>query len=398
MMMMCHRRRFSLLFSSLIVYCIISIGNNNNNVNIVGVNAEEDNENKNDDNDDDNENDGGSIFMNDEILSCIDSTIAFFMDNPEIENECDMYADTYAQTDNGQDINGNNIMELGYPDESLTALESICTNNDGYWISTTPTQKLEFTCLVMEIETIKVIVNNYGECLAGTVECRNTNISMLMEGMFADMDFACYEGDTPPDNFNEIVNEIDQEYFGDDDIFGPDGDDDDLFAAGEDDDDDAFDEEEDDMFALGEDDLYNVDDDDDTEMEEENEEENEAIAKTSTTPATSTSTAKTPPVEESSPTLYGGGESGLDSSNTNGLLALDKDGGGIGSTNSYIMAGIVISCIVIVVGVITHSATNKRGRGGGGGGGGHARLSQHIGYEMTDISNDNIRFEARTLT
>jgi hypothetical protein len=62
------------------------------------------------------------------------------------------------------------------------------------------------------------------------------------------------------------------------------------------------------------------------------------------------------------------------------------------------MAGIVISCIVIVVGVITHSATNKRGRGGGGGGGGHARLSQHIGYEMTDISNDNIRFEARTLT
>jgi hypothetical protein len=320
------------------------------------------------------------------------------MDNPEIENECDMYADTYAQTDNGQDINGNNIMELGYPDESLTALESICTNNDGYWISTTPTQKLEFTCLVMEIETIKVIVNNYGECLAGTVECRNTNISMLMEGMFADMDFACYEGDTPPDNFNEIVNEIDQEYFGDDDIFGPDGDDDDLFAAGEDDDDDAFDEEEDDMFALGEDDLYNVDDDTDTEMEEENEEENEAIAKTSTTPATSTSTAKTPPVEESSPTLYGGGESGLDSSNTNGLLALDKDGGGIGSTNSYIMAGIVISCIVIVVGVITHSATNKRGRGGGGGGGGHARLSQHIGYEMTDISNDNIRFEARTLT
>jgi hypothetical protein len=397
MMMMCHRRRFSLLFSSLIVYCIISIGNNNNNVNIVGVNAEEDNENKNDDNDDDNENDGGSIFMNDEILSCIDSTIAFFMDNPEIENECDMYADTYAQTDNGQDINGNNIMELGYPDESLTALESICTNNDGYWISTTPTQKLEFTCLVMEIETIKVIVNNYGECLAGTVECRNTNISMLMEGMFADMDFACYEGDTPPDNFNEIVNEIDQEYFGDDDIFGPDGDDD-LFAAGEDDDDDAFDEEEDDMFALGEDDLYNVDDDDDTEMEEENEEENEAIAKTSTTPATSTSTAEKPPVEESSPTLYGGGESGLDSSNTNGLLALDKDGGGIGSTNSYIMAGIVISCIVIVVGVITHSATNKRGRGGGGGGGGHARLSQHIGYEMTDISNDNIRFEARTLT
>jgi DNA-directed RNA polymerase subunit delta len=411
-------RRFHLFFSSLIAYCITSIciiSINNNNVIVVNAAENEDavevDENNAGDGDENNAaaGDAGDVvavpFMNDEILSCIDSTVAFFIDNPDIENECDQYADTYSQrSQDNLDSDGNEIMVLGYPEESLTALESICSTNNGYWITTTT--KLEFTCIVMEFETIKVVVNNYGECLANTKECHNTNISILMEGMFADMDFACYEGDVPPDNFNELVSEIDSNYFKDDDIFGPNGDDefdDDEFES-----DDEFDDdyEVDDLFTFDGDDLTAFNDDANDEIMEElkdglpEENENENEATTTRPPASSSNTVETPPVEEeeSSSTLYAGGtgdESRLDSTSTS-------------ADSSYSMTGIVvISCIVIAtVGFIfTHlhqAKKNKRrtgsggGKGGRRGGGRHAKLSQQIGYEMTDVSSgeNNLQFES----
>ncbi|OEU06353.1 hypothetical protein FRACYDRAFT_254764 [Fragilariopsis cylindrus CCMP1102] len=365
-----------------------------------------------------NENNAGDVvvvvplvvpFRNDEILSCRDSTVNFFIKNPDIENECHKYAETYSQHEGAQmqdideygndivDSDGNFLFVFGYPEESLTALESICTsnNNNGYWIQTTIT-KLEFTCTVMEIEKNKVIVNNYGECLANTEECRNTNISILMQGMFADMGFACYEGDVPPDNFNDLVKEINFNYF------------DDLTTIFDDDTIDEIMEELRD--GLPEDDK-----------EEETKNENEAT--TTRPPATSSSnTIETPPVEEveSSPTLYAGAgddESGLD--NTNGGLLETLDSSRTSTNSSYTMTGIIIiiSCIVIAtVGFIfTHShysKINKRHTGGGGGKGGtrrgergggrHAKLSQQqIGYEMIGISSgeNDLQFElSGTLT
>ncbi|OEU23621.1 hypothetical protein FRACYDRAFT_233791 [Fragilariopsis cylindrus CCMP1102] len=370
------RRSFHLFFSSLIAYCITSIciiSINNNNVIVVNAAETEDavkvdENNAGDDGDEYAGDAGGDVvvpFMNEEILSCIDSTVNFFLDNPDIENECDKYADTYSQIDNDQqDSDGNTIMVLGYPEESLTALESICSTNNGYWITTTT--KLEFTCIVMEMETIKVIVNNYGECLANTKECRNTNISILMEGMFADMDFACYEDDLTA--FNDDTN-------------------------------DEFMEELRDGLP---------------EEEKENENENEATRPPATT---SSNTVETPPVEEeeSSSALNAGGtgdESRLDSTNkdtndSNGSSS-SSSSASTSADSSYSMIVIVmISCIVIAtVGFIAkshYSKNNKRrtgsggGKGGRRGGGRHAKLSQQIGYEMTDISSsgeNNLQFES----
>eukprot|EP00751_Fragilariopsis_kerguelensis_P032192 CAMPEP_0170973138 /NCGR_PEP_ID=MMETSP0735-20130129/46478_1 /TAXON_ID=186038 /ORGANISM="Fragilariopsis kerguelensis, Strain L26-C5" /LENGTH=243 /DNA_ID=CAMNT_0011393907 /DNA_START=180 /DNA_END=912 /DNA_ORIENTATION=+ len=103
------------------------------------------------------------------------------------------------------------MIQLGYPSEALDALDMLCHESDGYWMVTT--QKLAFTCVVMEIDTIYVVVNNYGECLANTSECIRMDIALLMESMFATMDYACYTGKIKPDNFEELEEQVDNEYF-----------------------------------------------------------------------------------------------------------------------------------------------------------------------------------------
>ena len=114
------RRRFHLLFSSLLVYCITS-----NNV-IVVVNAVAENEDAAVEVDENNAagNNADDVvvvpvvvvpFTNDEILSCRDSTVNFFINNPDIENECHKYAETYSQHEGAQlqdiDEYGNDIVD-----------------------------------------------------------------------------------------------------------------------------------------------------------------------------------------------------------------------------------------------------------------------------------------------
>jgi len=160
------------------------------------------------------------IFLKADDRKCIYATIEFFGMNSKIKDGCSKYSDSYTETEvisteawdeESKTYISSDVIELGYPLEALQALEVLCNDNNGYWMVTT--EKIEFTCIAMELETVQVNVNNYGECLANINACQQMDINLLMESMFATMDYACYTGDTRPENFDIIEDKVDNEYF-----------------------------------------------------------------------------------------------------------------------------------------------------------------------------------------
>ena len=178
------------------------------------------------------------IFMSSEDVTCMEETWDFFVDNPELEQACDEYAETIQDQqqnnnnndnnnnlyDTRQEINGIQTIVISYPDDTITALEEVCYDYKGYWMSITNSDTendttdhpLVFMCTVMDTESIKVVVNNYGQCLADVDVCHTLDSAKVLESAFGEMDLACYEGDgidDKPDNFDEITQQVDEEYF-----------------------------------------------------------------------------------------------------------------------------------------------------------------------------------------
>ena len=177
------------------------------------------------------------IFMSSEDVTCMEETWDFFVDNLELEQACDKYAETIQDQqqnnnndnnnnlyDTRQEINGIQTIVISYPDDTITALEEVCYDYKGYWMSITNSDTendttdhpLVFTCTVMDTESIKVVVNNYGQCLADVDVCHTLDSAKVLESAFGEMDLACYEGDgidDKPDNFDEITQQVDEEYF-----------------------------------------------------------------------------------------------------------------------------------------------------------------------------------------
>mmetsp|Transcript_1946 Transcript_1946/g.2212 ORF Transcript_1946/g.2212 Transcript_1946/m.2212 type:complete len:606 (-) Transcript_1946:35-1852(-) len=160
------------------------------------------------------------LFLREDDKICLADTIDFLNTHPNIKMGCAGYASSYKETETvsnefwdeeSQSYMTKDMIQLGYPSEALDALDMLCHESDGYWMVTT--QKLAFTCVVMEIDTVYVVVNNYGECLANTSECIRMDIALLMESMFSTMDYACYTGKIKPDNFEELEEQVDNEYF-----------------------------------------------------------------------------------------------------------------------------------------------------------------------------------------
>jgi len=89
------------------------------------------------------------------------------------------------------DTNSLTDMRMGYPDESVEKLKSICTDSSigGYFAII---EHEELDCEMMSVD-VKITFTNLADCLADTPECKNMNIMMMMEDLFQSMGVKCQD-------------------------------------------------------------------------------------------------------------------------------------------------------------------------------------------------------------
>ncbi|MGK3753967.1 MAG: hypothetical protein ACI8RD_006275 [Bacillariaceae sp.] len=181
-----------------------SDSDNDSDNNNDGGNNSDANDNDGDDNDGDNSstegedkdnnnnNDNGDNKWDDLGLSesdekCMDDTRTMNDEYPDVEKAIKEFGKTM-----NVDMDDVKDMKLGFEDEDVNKLKSVCSYADGYF---TLVREDEFDCDMMSLKA-DLKVSNIANCIADTEECKNMNPLLLLEKVFKSMGIKCTETKT----------------------------------------------------------------------------------------------------------------------------------------------------------------------------------------------------------
>jgi len=150
-----------------------------------GEDSDTDNNNNNKDDGQNNKNskwDDLGLSKSDE--ECMDDTKTMNDEYPDVEKAIKEFGDTM-----NVDMDDMKNMKLGFADEDVNKLKSVCSYVGGYFTLVTED---EFDCDMMSLKA-DLKVSNIANCIADTDECRNMNPLLLMENVFKSMGIKCTE-------------------------------------------------------------------------------------------------------------------------------------------------------------------------------------------------------------
>ncbi|OEU07077.1 hypothetical protein FRACYDRAFT_252250 [Fragilariopsis cylindrus CCMP1102] len=115
---------------------------------------------------------------------CMDDTKTMNDEYPDVEKAIKEFGKTM-----NVDMDDVKDMKLGFEDEDVNKLKSVCSYVDGYF---TLVKEDEFDCDMMSLKAdLKVL--NIANCIADTEECKNMNPLLLLEKVFKSMGVKCTE-------------------------------------------------------------------------------------------------------------------------------------------------------------------------------------------------------------
>lgn len=128
----------------------------------------------------------GDLGLSESNQKCLGDTMTMGMEHPKVEEALQEY---------GKSMNLENSdvtdMSIGFSDESVDKLKSVCTEDKigGYF---TVIKEKDFVCDMMSVE-VSLKMTNVANCIADTDECRGLDPLVLIEDLWKEMGLSCRE-------------------------------------------------------------------------------------------------------------------------------------------------------------------------------------------------------------
>jgi hypothetical protein len=136
--------------------------------------------------------------LTDDVL-CIDFTTEFINQDEGLASALETFQGSQIQKMDEE----TGVEFIGYPLEAANAMEEACDLSKGHWAFAA---SMDFTCIVEEMETLPLHVDNFGSCFAMVDDCLFMDTTSLVRAVLHDLGWNCFGGDDEGDGDSDENN------------------------------------------------------------------------------------------------------------------------------------------------------------------------------------------------